>query len=64
MFGPEMLDSAIAMILGYFLLSLVPSAINERIDRQLKSCAADLETAQTGLASSEIGCFHVDFPRP
>ena len=37
MFGSEMLDVAIGMIFIYLLVSLICSAANELIERQLKN---------------------------
>lgn len=43
MFGSEILDVAIGMILVYLLLSLICSAVNEIIEAWLKKRATDLE---------------------
>lgn len=55
MFGSEMLDIAIGMIFTYLLLSLICSAINELIERQLKNRAADLEQGIRELLDDKDG---------
>jgi hypothetical protein len=55
MFGSEMLDIAIGMIFTYLLLSLICSAINELIERQLKNTAADLERGIRELLDDKDG---------
>jgi len=54
-FGSEMLDVAIGMIFTYLLLSLICSAINELIERNLKNRAADLEKGLRELLDDEQG---------
>jgi hypothetical protein len=55
MFGSEMLDIAIGMIFTYLLLSLICSAINELIERQLKNRATDLEQGIRELLDDKDG---------
>jgi hypothetical protein len=55
MFGSEMLDIAIGMIFTYLLLSLICSAINELIERQMKNRAADLERGIRELLDDKDG---------
>jgi hypothetical protein len=55
MFGSEMLDIAIGMIFTYLLLSLICSAINELIERQMKNRAADLEQGIRELLDDKDG---------
>jgi hypothetical protein len=55
MFGSEMLDIAIGMILIYLLLSLICSAINELIERSLKNRATDLEQGIRELLDDKDG---------
>src|SRR5579862_8045795 len=43
MFGSEILEVAVGMVFIYLLLSLICSAVNELIERQLKNRAKDLE---------------------
>ena len=44
MFGSQVLEVAIGLVLMYLLLSLISSSIREAIESQLKSRAGDLET--------------------
>lgn len=55
MFGSDMLDVAIGMVFVYLLLSLISSAINELIERQLKNRATDLEKGLCELLSDPNG---------
>lgn len=55
MFGSEMLDIAIGMIFTYLLLSLICSAVNELIERQLKNRATDLEKGIRELLDDKNG---------
>ena len=55
MFGSEMLDVAIGMIFIYLLVSLICSAANELIDRQLKNRATDLERGIRELLDDKDG---------
>ena len=55
MFGSEMLDIAIGMIFIYLLLSLICSAVNELIERQLKNRAGDLEQGIRELLDDKDG---------
>jgi len=55
MFGSEMLDVAIGMIFIYLLVSLICSAANELIERQLKNRATDLERGIRELLDDKDG---------
>ena len=55
MFGSEILDIAIGMIFTYLLLSLICSAINELIERNLKNRATDLEKGLRELLDDKDG---------
>jgi hypothetical protein len=55
MLGSDMLDVAIGMVFVYLLLSLISSAINELIERQLKNRATDLEKGLRELLSDPDG---------
>jgi len=55
MFGSEILDIAIGMTFTYLLLSLICSALNELIERNLKNRAADLEKGLRELLDDPTG---------
>jgi hypothetical protein len=55
MFGSEMLDVVIGMIFVYLLVSLICSAANELIERQLKNRATDLERGIRELLDDKDG---------
>jgi hypothetical protein len=55
MFGSEMLDIAIGMIFIYLLLSLICSAVNELLERQMKNRATDLERGLRELLNDPNG---------
>lgn len=55
MFGSEILEVAIAMVFIYLLLSLICSAVNELIERQLKNRAKDLECGLRELLNDPEG---------
>jgi hypothetical protein len=55
MFGSEIVDVAIGMIFTYLLLSLICSALNELIERNLKNRATDLEKGLRELLNDPTG---------
>lgn len=55
MFGSEILEVAVGMVFIYLLLSLICSAVNELIERQLKNRAKDLECGLRELLNDPEG---------
>lgn len=55
MFGSEILEVAVGMVFIYLLLSLICSAVNELIERQLKNRAKDLECGLRELLNDPKG---------
>jgi hypothetical protein len=55
MFGSEIVDVAIGMIFTYLLLSLICSALNELMERNLKNRATDLEKGLRELLNDPAG---------